>query len=269
MLSPSASEFYNAGLNTAEKLKMSGQVCRRADELPPILQRYLAFCGITGDECTREVQIEWKNAMLKFSPRRHWTHIRCIQTNVLPEPVRLVYMKTLLWNFIPFDAVDEYIKGTGIMLIKLLNLFTISKAAGPEMDKAELVTILAETMLVPAYALQYYISWEVVDDLCIKGTITHNHITASGLFHFDETGYPVCFETEDRYYTAKNGSYRQYKWKAYLKYSGKKHAQQFSAVWQMPGGDYEYFKGEIAKVSYVPFITYDTKKVGGIQSLPA
>lgn len=260
MFIQSASGFYNSEVAKADNMRLATQVCRCICELPEILQKYFALCRLTGKECTREVNIEWANAQLRFAPGKKWTPIKCTQTNVLPKPARLVYMKARFLSFLSLKAIDEYIDGKGTMLIKLLDFFTLSKSAGPEMDRAELVTILAETMIIPAYALQHYISWEVVNDLCLKGTISYNHITASGLFYFDESGRPLRFETDDRYYTANDGSYHQYKWKACLDQQDGGCPMRFSATWQLPGGDHEYFKGEIAKKESTQFTTYQCTK---------
>jgi hypothetical protein len=70
---------------------------------------------------------------------------------------------------------------------------------GPEMDRSALLTILAEALLVPGYAIQPYITWTPMDDRSAAATIRHGAVEASGVFHFDEAGDVVRFESEDRY----------------------------------------------------------------------
>jgi hypothetical protein len=256
------STFFDSEVQKADKLKMATQACRPLTELPQLLQQYFLYCGYTGKECARSVSIEWQNTMLRFSAGSEWKPITCTQVNVLPVPLRLVYIKAKLFKFIPFEAVDECLNGKGLMLIKLFKLFTISRTSGKKMDKSALVTILAETMLIPAYALQHYITWHSVGPLCLKGTINYKGISASGLFYFAPTGQMLRFETDDRYYTAKNGKLLQMKWIASIKaYSqtpvGEKIPSAFSAMWDTPQGEYEYFKGSIAAINYTPFVTYN------------
>lgn len=256
----SIKNIFHQELIKAERLKMSNQVSCPISDLPEILQRYFYFCGYTGEECIRYVTIHWQNAMLKFSPNSAWKNLDCIQINLLPTPLRLVYMKAWLYRFIPFEAVDEYLSGCGTILIKILRFFTVSSAIGKEIDKAELVTILAEMMIVPAYALQHYISWQTIGPLCQRATITFRNISASGLFYFAETGQVLRFETDDRYYTGKDGRYHQMKWTAVVKgvheVAGIKIPSFFTAIWHLPDQDYQYFKGTIAGISISPFITY-------------
>jgi len=256
----SATGFYKHEVSRTGKMKLAPQLCRCICELPEILQRFFFFRKLTGKESIREVKIRWTDAKLRLAPGKKWTPITCQQINILPTPVRLVYMKAHFLGLLPLNAVDEYIDGKGLMLIKLANMFTLSRNKGREMDKAELVTTLAETMLVPAYALQYYITWQVIDELCVKGTIRYNNVSASGLFRFDPSGRPLSFETNDRYYTASDGKYHQYKWSAYLKQTSATGALNFSAVWHLPEGEHEYFSGKIAEIYCVPFISYQSTK---------
>jgi hypothetical protein len=256
----SVKSIFQKEMVKVEHLKMANQVSCPVSELPEILKRYFSFCGYTGEECIRSVTVRWRDAMLKFSPEGEWKNLDCVQINLLPAPLRLVYMKTWLYRLIPFEAIDEYLAGHGTMLIKIFNFFTITRATGKEMDKAELVTVLAEMMIVPAYALQHYIRWETISPLCQKATITVRDTSASGLFYFAETGQVLRFETNDRCYTAKDGSYEQMKWTAVVKgvheVEGIKTPSTFTAMWHMPDQDYEYFKGNIADISISPFITY-------------
>ena len=66
------------------------------------------------------------------------------------------------------------------------------------MDKACLVTILSESLIIPNVALQDYIQWEELDETHAKATITYYGISASGIFTFDRNGAMVSFDTKDR-----------------------------------------------------------------------
>lgn len=252
-----------------KKLQMGVQSCRVIENLPRPLQNHFKYCRHTGEECARLATIEWKDAALKFSPTGEWNKMECKQVNVITEPARVVYMHKKLLGFFPFGAVDESIRGNGQLLIKLWNIFTMQQARGKEMDQAELVTILAETMLIPAYALQYYITWEEIDEHCVRGKIHYKGKSASGLFHFGQQGEILSFETMDRFYTDKNGHYKQMKWIAridqYQERNNHRTPTAFSAIWKLAEGDHEYFKGMVAGITYAPFETYSV----GTKSKPA
>ncbi|TKC62119.1 hypothetical protein FBD94_07780 [Pedobacter hiemivivus] len=220
--------------------------------LPELLQKFFHRCGYTGQEKIECAHIKWNDTILRLSPQANWSSMRCYQLNFLSEPVRLVYMSIKWYGLFPLEAVDIYKDAQGQMLVKLLKMIPISNAKGKEMDAAELVTILAETMIIPHYALQKYITWEVIDPSNIKGIIHHNGISASGIFHFNEHGDCTQFTTQDRYRAKKNNKYQKTPWTAtandYILKKGIRFPTKFSATWHTDNGDYEYFKGSIKSV---------------------
>lgn len=226
---------------------------RNIDSLPLVLRNYLKQCGFIINEQLTHCSIKWKYAYLKMAPDKKWLPLKCDQVNFIPEPARLALMETKLFGFVPIDARDKFQNGKGNMLVKLINLFTVTNANGPEIDTAELVTILAEAILVPAYFFQPYITWEEIDRYSVKGTIAYKNIKASGVFYFNEHNEFLRFETEDRYYN-NNGKFEKYKWSAYAwnykKMNGVSQPVNFMAVWNMTDMDYTYFKGRVDKIKY-------------------
>lgn len=221
--------------------------------LPAVLQNYLRHCGYVCNNKLSYCQIKWKYAFLKMAPGKKWTPLKCDQLNFFPDPARIVLYQAKLFGLFPFAAIDRFQDGKGNMLIKLFNYFTVSDNIGYEMDVAELVTILAEAILAPAYFFQSYIKWEEIGPCTIKGTISHGNISASGIFYFNEYHEFLRFETYDRYYN-NNGKLENHKWSSYAwnykKINGVSYPLNFMAVWNMPGVDYTYFKGRIERVIY-------------------
>lgn len=241
---------------TYEKLKYTThKPCKQhtIESLPTALKNYLKQCGYVANTQLNYCQIKWSYAYLKMAPGKKWSSLKCSQFNFFPDPARIVLFQTKLFGLFPFGAIDRFQDGKGNMLIKLLNYFTITNSLGREMDIAELVTILAEAILVPAYFLQPYIKWEEINPYTVKGTISHGNTSASGIFYFNEHHELLRFETEDRYYTNK-GKFEKHKWTAYAwnykKSNGVSHPVNFMAVWNMPGIDYTYFKGRVDKIIY-------------------
>ena len=221
---------------------------RDITDLPEVLQQCLSASGFSDKKNLICCKINWKEAFLKTGYHQSWAPLVCKQVNFLPVPARIVYMQSRLMGIVPFGARDKYQNGKGSMLIKLMNIFTLSDTRGKEMDAAALVTILAETMLIPAYALQPYISWRELDQYTLEGTIHDQDVTASGIFYFNEHHEFLRFETSDRYYT-DHGTFKKYKWIAYaggyMERNGIRFPSELRVVWKMPNEDYSYFKGKI------------------------
>ena len=127
---------------------------RSASDLPKALQYFVAQSGLLSLGDIHQVKIEWENTMLKLSKKGNWQAISCLQHNFLPDPIRLVYMKAKFLGLLGVEAMDSFRHGKGNMMVKVAGLFKLVDANGYEMDKAELVTILAETMIIPDYAIK-------------------------------------------------------------------------------------------------------------------
>lgn len=222
--------------------------------LPIPIQTYFHYCGYIGKPKMYNVIVDWEDVRFKMSPKKDWIHLQCYQFNSVIEPTRIVYMSTKMFGVIPFEGKDKYHEGHGNMLIKLLKLFTVSNSKGKEMDEAALVTVLAEALFVPTYALQPYIKWTTIDNHCVKGTIYYNQTEVSGLFYFNDSGEYIRFETYDRHYSEKGTEFKKVKWTGicgeYKEKNGIKYISGFKGVWNLDTGDYEYFKGTIRNITY-------------------
>lgn len=226
---------------------------RTIEELPLLLQQHIRTCGFAGRESVICCRLIWKNTFLKFSPRGNWTPVEFTQVNFVPQPARLVLMTARLWNLFSFGGRDKYQDGKGSLLIRLLGRLRVSDEKGKKMDRAELVTLLAETLILPVYALQRYIDWEQVDECTLKGTIHDGQTTASGLFTFNENGLLSRFTTNHRFYVNEE-HYRAYAWTAVVSnYSCRGDLlfpSAFTATWHLPAGDHEYFKGNLTGLEF-------------------
>jgi hypothetical protein len=122
------------------------------------------------------------------------------------------------------------------------------------MDRAAMVTFLAESLLLPNAALQEYITWEAVDDMHAKATITYRGLSAEGVFTFDEEGRMCSFTTEDRASYQNDGSFEYVRWSAicenYQDQGGYLVPTTLKAVWHYTDGDLVYFDGRNAVVTY-------------------
>jgi hypothetical protein len=222
--------------------------------LPEPVQKYFRFTGIVGKPMPYNCTIDWEDVQFKMSPEKEWIPIKCLQFNSVKEPARFAYLYAPKMGVNIFVGRDKYQQGKGNMHIKLMGLFTIQDAWGKAMDESSLVTILSETLFVPGYALQQYVSWEEIDSLSAKATITHNGISVSGIFYFNEKGEMTHFTSYDRNYVDTDGNEQKVEWVANVEYytqnDGLILPGYVSATWKRPEGDYQYFKGKIKALKF-------------------
>lgn len=186
---------------------------RLVTELPSILQRYVLESGYGGKETVICCQMIWKETALRMRPGGGWRPVSCRQINFLPSPARLVLMEARMFRILPLTARGIFQDGHGGLLVRLLDKLRVSEGIGPLMDRSELVTVLAEMMIIPAYALCRYITWREIDPLTVEGIISFKGVTAKGIFYFNAGGLVERFETFDRYYN-NNGTFQNYPWVA-------------------------------------------------------
>lgn len=224
------------------------------ESLPKPIQNYLIFTGFIGRDIPYNCSIEWENVEFKMGPEKDWIPIKCLQFNSVKEPARFAYLSASKMGINMFVGRDKYHKSKGNMHIKLLGLFTIQNEWGRAMDESSLVTVLSETLFVPGYAFQPYITWEEIDPLTVKGTITYQGVSVSGYFHFLPSGEMTHFVSFDRNQIDSDGSVKKVEWVAeverYTKIGGLNVPGYVSATWKNSEGDFKYFKGEIKDLKF-------------------
>ena len=138
----------------------------------------------------------------------------------------------------------------------LAKLFKLFDQTGKEMDKACLVTYLAEIIFLPEAMLQDFVIFNQIDSHTIEARIEYKGVTASGKFHFNDVCEMICFSTDERGQSASDGTFEYIPWEAqcqeYKVYSdGIKRPTIFRAVWKYPAQDFVYFDGKISSVDGV------------------
>jgi len=149
-------------------------------------------------------------------------------------------------------ARDVLSEGKGAMLVKLLGLFNIADATGPEMNQASLVRYLNEAIWFPSAFISEYIQWVPIDADSAKATIKINGLTASATFYFKETGELENFITER--YQEKDGQYSLETWSTpitgYKEMNGVNIPNRGYAEWNLSTGDFKYIDVEITDIEY-------------------
>lgn len=237
-----------------DKTMLSAEVFEEEDFLllPKPIQRYFRHNGFLGQTKMSTARIifdeaDFKNGNMDLA-------LYSEQFNFVEEPARIVYMHSTLLGVIPFEGRDKFQDGAGFMTGKLAKLITLFDVSGPEMQQSALVTLLAETLVVPTYALQDYIIWEEINENQAQATISYNGASATGIFTIDDDCETVTFRTTDRYMDQGQGSFELVPWRAEISGSreqdGIRVPDRFKGIWEMPEGDLVYFDGEISSIEY-------------------
>lgn len=243
-------------LKAGNRLQEEGQVfrCEEFSKLPLAIQRYIEHCRYIGTPKMNYLKMEYHDVDFMQGKDGPVLKIDYTQYDFVSEPCRMALIDSSMFG-VPFEGYDYYQNGVGGMKGVIAKGITLFHQTGEEMDKACLVTYLAESMFAPAILLQNYISFEEISDYEVKATIYYAGQSASGIFTFNEQYEFVSFTTSDRTVTNSDGTMEYIPWSAVcseyeFSESGIKYPTKFKAIWNYPDGDFVYFDGVISTVSY-------------------
>ncbi|MCW5925063.1 MAG: hypothetical protein KIS77_22290 [Saprospiraceae bacterium] len=219
--------------------------------LPPVVQRWLERSGVVGKELVQIAHLKQTGEM-KTKPDGSWIPFEAEQWNTLDKPGFIWTTQIQAAPGMTLAGRDKYVDGRGNMLIKLLSLYPIADAKGPETDQGTMLRNLAEICWWPSAALSEQIQWEQLDTLSAKATMTFGGITASGIFRFNVEGDMASFEAK-RYYDRKEGATLE-DWlvvnKGYREFGGVRVPYKSEITWKLKDGDFTWLKLEIADIQY-------------------
>jgi hypothetical protein len=211
--------------------------------LPLPVQRYFRYCGYLGTPKMSYMRASLKNVDFVMSKSKT-IKIDYQQLNLVERPERFALISSSL-SGIPFEGLDSYEKGRGSMKGMLAKVVPLFDQRGESMDRACLVTWLAECLLVPNAALQEFVKWEPIDDTHGKAAITWEGVSAHGIFTFAASGELVAFRTSDRVAVDMDGKETIADWSAYFReyhsVNGILQPKIIQSVWHYQSGDCTYF----------------------------
>ncbi len=219
--------------------------------LPDPLIKYLEVCGYINTPVPYNADVTWSESFIKMSPGREWGQLNTVQFNSVDPVGRVAYMKFLK---MPVAGRDLYHDGYGEMKGKLLGLFRVIFDNSRETAQSVLLTTFCEFTLVPGYLLSDKVRWVTVDNKSVRGTLSDSGISVMAQFNFNDEGFLTDVETVDRYYTEGKNKYKKVRFSALIE-SYKRQGnimipERMRAVWHLPEGDYEYFRGTVDRVVY-------------------
>ncbi|MDF2821068.1 MAG: hypothetical protein K0R15_1509 [Clostridiales bacterium] len=253
--SKTKTEFNRASIMLRNKTKGTNDVftVEEIKGLPAPVKKYFNYCGFIGSRKMTYMKATFKNVTFKLGKDKPTLLIEYTQYNFVNKPDRIALIDSSLFG-IPFQGFDSYIDGVGSMKGVLAKSYTLFDQRGETMNKASLVTFLAECFIIPTVILQDYITWEGIDETHAKATISYYDISASGIFTFSDKGEMISFTTDDRVATETDGTSNNVSWTAicsdYKESNGIKIPTVLKALWHYKEGDQVYFVGDQIEIEY-------------------
>ncbi len=234
--------------------KKDGEIVTKQEtaHLPAPVRRWLEISGVIGTEKVKTVSLK-QDFLMKLKPEQEeWYSADALQYFTVEPPAFIWTVKMKMSPLVIVRGRDKFVDGRGEMLMKMNSIINLGTERGSKMDEGTLQRFLGETVWFPSAFLSPFITWESIDRFSAKATMTYKGTTGSGVFHFNEQGDFVRFNTM-RYKGNESDGVR-YKWEiSVLDYSvmnNIKIPSRLSAAWFLDKGPWTWCELEVTELNY-------------------
>jgi len=242
---------YRTGAEAAVATLTSTAVLTEADlaALPAQVAGYLRRTGAVGQPRVRGFRARI-SGRIRGGPDQPWMAFTGEQVNTFgAAPTRHFWIDATMRG-VPVDVLHVLADGHATMRVVLCSIVPMVDAAGPEMDRAETVTLFNDLcLLAPAGLVDAPVTWTPIGDRSVHGTYTHGEHTVGADLIFDDRGDLVDFVSDDRLRASADGSsFTPTRWSTpvgqYRTYGERRLGALGQAVWHAdaPEGTFAYLE---------------------------
>jgi hypothetical protein len=224
--------------------------------LPAPLAAYLRTCGVVGKPRVTSFRATI-HGRVRGGPDEPWMRFTGEQVNTFGERPERFFLIDATRRGLPIDVLHAF-TDHATMRARLCAAVPIVDGSGPEMDRAETVTLFNDMcLLAPAALLDADVTWQEVDDRLVKGTFRRGtqEVSADLVFDFDHR--LVDFESDDRFRSSSDGhTFTRTRWSTpvqeYADFDGRRLVSRGDAVWHPgpPVGQFAYLEFVVDAISY-------------------
>lgn len=222
--------------------------------LPPPVQRYLRAVGVVGQPRVQSYRLTFRGR-IRGGPTQPWMGFTAEQRSLVDPPERLFFMRARR-SGLPLQILHLFAGGQASMRVRLLGAVSLVEVSGPELNRAETVTLFNDLcVLVPGALLSPAVAWEEWDASSARARFTRGQDTIGATLHFDAEGLLVDFVSEDRGRLSEDGKHfvRQRfttPLRGYRRFGPFRIAASGETWWHPPEGAFSYGEFELVDASW-------------------
>jgi hypothetical protein len=250
--------YHKSVLEGLNRIPKSNEILKEEDleVLPDVVAKYVRFTGAVGRPRVNHFFVK-TNGKIRGNPNDPWMSLITEQYNFMDLYERFFYIKAIK-SGVPAYGLHSFKNGEASMKIKLLGLFTIVNAKGPEMYQSETITILNDMcLLAPGTLIDPKIKWERVDNLSVIARF-NGPVNVSALLTFHEDGRLLDFRSEDRYDSSGGKNFILRPWSTpiseYGEFNGLILPKTAEAIYERPEGKFTYITLTLDKIIHNPVL---------------
>jgi hypothetical protein len=223
------------------------------NDLPRCVQKFYSYTGLTDKAGSKHVSFDFKDADFVNVDVKKKLKIDYSEHIFADVPARFAFIDSSLYG-IPFQGLDSFINGKGGMKGVIAKNITLFNQRGEDMDKAALVTWLAETIFMPSQLLSGQIEIKEPDKNTASVSITYDNLTVGGTYKFKDNGELIEFTTDDRGMVSMDGRIEHKKWSVlfedYMNKGKLLLPNRLRIKWHLDPRDLVYFDGSNVKYKF-------------------
>jgi len=248
----------------------AGQVVTETDlaHLPDLVAEYVRRSGAVGQPRISSVHARI-HGRIRAGASARWMTYTGEQVNTYgPAPSRFFSMDATMFG-LPVDVLHAFAGPAATMRVKLCSVVPMVNAAGPEMDRAETVTLFNDLcILAPAALIDAPVLWQPIDHDHVRGIFTNGAQTVTADLTFRD-GDLVDFVSDDRMSTSRDGStFTPQRWSTpvgdYRTFGARRLATCGEGRWHTtdPQGQYAYLEYHLDAITCNPVAEPADRPVG-------
>jgi hypothetical protein len=222
--------------------------------LPDVVQRYIRASGMLGQPRVRDFHATW-TGRIRSSPQSPWMPFEAEQFNAFDAPSRFFLMDARMKG-LPADVYHSFRETGATMQVKILSAFTVVDARGPDLTRAETVTLFNDLcFFAPGELVSPRITWGPGDARSVSAQFTLGPNTVHAELRFNERDELIDFVTDDRLNFAPDGkSCTQMRWTTpvgdYAQMGPVLVPTKASVLWHPASGAFAYGEFKLTGLSY-------------------
>ncbi|MBL8714439.1 MAG: hypothetical protein JNL79_00470 [Myxococcales bacterium] len=223
--------------------------------LPGPVQAYLRFAGAVGQPQIVNFRATFRGR-IRASVTAPWMAFEAEQHSFFgPLPSRLFLMDATMKG-LPVDVFHRFVGEAATFRARVLSLFTMVDAKGPEMNRAETVTLFNDLcLLAPSRLVDPAIGWEPIDARHARARFTRGAETIVATLVFGEAGELVDFVSDDRTAASADGkTFTPLRWttpvRDYRSFGPRKVMTFGEARWEPTTGSFAYGEFQLQDIEY-------------------
>lgn len=223
--------------------------------LPDLVAAYVRQSGAVGQPFVQMFRARF-HGRIRGGPAKPWMTFTGKQLNTYgSQPSRLFLMDAELLG-LPVEVLHALEAGAATMRVRACSLFTMVDAKGPEMDRAETVTVFNDLcVLAPAALIDAPATWLLLDDNHVRGTYTYGDNTITAELAFNDDHELVDFVSDDRTAVSSDGkTFTPQRWSTPMSGYREVGLRRLGTVgeghWHAPDGEFAYLEYNLDDITY-------------------